>query len=125
MHKILIVDDAMFMRGNIKRILQSTENDYMFIEAENGADAVTTCRLAIDREYHIDLIILDITMPIMDGLSALKEIKTFCPDSKIIMCSSLDQQEIIIDAIESGADDFIVKPFTDDIIINAVQTVLL
>jgi two-component system chemotaxis response regulator CheY len=122
MKRILIVDDAMFMRGNIKRILQKTGEDYDIIEADNGEKAVEACLLSTaSPESAIDLIILDITMPIVDGLTALKEIRKICPDTKVIMCSSLDQQQIIIDSIQNGADNFIVKPFTDDIIIKAVK----
>jgi two-component system chemotaxis response regulator CheY len=122
MKRILIVDDAMFMRGNIKRILEKTGADYEIIEAENGEKAVEACLLStVSSDKAIDLIILDITMPILDGLSALKEIRKICPDTKIIMCSSLDQQQVIVDSIQNGADNFIVKPFTDDIIIKAVQ----
>jgi two-component system chemotaxis response regulator CheY len=122
MKRILIVDDAMFMRGNIKRILEKTGADYEIIEAENGEKAVEACLLStVSKDKAIDLIILDITMPILDGLSALKEIRKICPDTRIIMCSSLDQQQVIVDSIQNGADNFIVKPFTDDIIIKAVQ----
>ncbi|MBR2076769.1 response regulator [Exiguobacterium sp. TRN 1102] len=113
--KVLVVDDAAFMRMMIKDIL--TKNGYDVVgEAENGADAV-----AKYRELTPDLVTLDITMPEMDGLAALKEIRSFDSNAKIIMCSAMGQQAMVIDAIQAGAKDFIVKPFNAERVIEAVS----
>lgn len=112
--KVLIADDAAFMRMMIRDIL--TKNGIEVIgEAVNGKDAI-----AKYRELKPDIITLDITMPEMDGLQALKEIKKEFPDAKCLMCSAMGQQAMVIDAIQSGAKDFIVKPFQADRVIEAV-----
>ncbi|GAB4072523.1 chemotaxis protein CheY [Barrientosiimonas marina] len=116
--RILIVDDAAFMRMMIKDIL--TKNDFEVIgEAEDGQKAVDQFR-----ELQPDLVTLDITMPGKDGLEALKEIKEADPDANVIMCSAMGQQDMVIDAIQAGAKDFIVKPFQGDRVIEAIQKVL-
>jgi two-component system chemotaxis response regulator CheY len=113
--KVLVVDDAAFMRMMIKDIL--TKNGYDVVgEAENGADAVVKYR-----ELTPDLVTLDITMPEMDGLAALKEIRSFDSNAKVIMCSAMGQQAMVIDAIQAGAKDFIVKPFNAERVIEAVS----
>lgn len=112
--KVLIADDAAFMRMMIRDIL--TKNGIEVIgEAVNGKDAI-----AKYRELKPDIITLDITMPEMDGLQALKEIKKEFPDARCLMCSAMGQQAMVIDAIQSGARDFIVKPFQADRVIEAV-----
>ncbi|TDT68557.1 two-component system chemotaxis response regulator CheY [Hypnocyclicus thermotrophus] len=116
--KILIVDDAAFMRMMIKNIL--TKEGYEIVgEAENGAIAV-----AKFKELNPDLVTMDITMPEMDGISAVKEIMSSNPGAKIIMCSAMGQQAMVIDAIQAGAKDFIVKPFQPDRVIEAVSKVM-
>ncbi|HWO77966.1 MAG TPA: response regulator [Bacillus sp. (in: firmicutes)] len=116
--KILVVDDAAFMRMMIKDIL--TKNGFEVIaEAENGAQAVEKYK-----ELHPDLVTMDITMPEMDGISALKEIKKLNSDAKVIMCSAMGQQAMVIDAIQAGAKDFIVKPFQADRVIEAIKKTL-
>lgn len=118
MAKILIVDDAAFMRMMIKDIL--TKNDYEVAgEAENGAIAV-----AKYAELKPDLVLMDITMPEKDGIQALKEIKGADANAKVIMCSAMGQQAMVIEAIQSGAKDFIVKPFQADRVIEAVKKVV-
>ncbi|WP_214827004.1 response regulator [Exiguobacterium sp. s26] len=113
--KILVVDDAAFMRMMIKDIL--TKNGFEVVgEAENGLDAV-----AKYRELMPDLVTLDITMPEMDGLAALKEIRGFDSNAKVIMCSAMGQQAMVIDAIQAGAKDFIVKPFNAERVVEAVS----
>ena len=116
--KILLVDDAAFMRMMIKDIL--VKNGFNVCgEAEDGAKAI--------EQYNAlqpDLIIMDITMPNMDGLQALKAIKKDHPQAKIVMCSAMGQESYVVDAIKSGASDFIVKPFQADRIISTVQKVL-
>ena len=116
--KILIVDDAAFMRMMIKDIL--SKNGYEVVgEAENGARAVEKYKELIP-----DLVIMDITMPEVDGIQAVKEIKKVNPDSKIIMCSAMGQQAMVIESIQAGARDFIVKPFQADRVVEAVKKVL-
>jgi len=113
--KVLVVDDAAFMRMMIKDIL--TKNGYEIVgEAENGAVAVEKWK-----ELRPDLTTMDITMPEMDGITAVKEIKKLEPGAKIIMCSAMGQQAMVIEAIQAGAKDFIVKPFQPDRVIEAVR----
>ncbi|ACL22148.1 MULTISPECIES: response regulator [Desulfitobacterium] len=115
---VLIVDDAAFMRMMVKDIL--TKNGFTVVgEAENGA-------VAVDKfvELTPDLVIMDITMPEMDGLQAVREIRKKDPQAKIIMCSAMGQQAMVIDAIQSGAKDFIVKPFQADRVVEAVKKAL-
>ncbi len=118
MAKILLVDDASFMRMMIKDAL--TKNGYSDIyEAADGVEAV-----AKYTEIHPDLVIMDITMPNMDGLGALKAIKQMDPSANVVMCSAMGQEAMVIEAIKSGAKDFIVKPFKPDRILKTVTTVL-
>jgi two-component system chemotaxis response regulator CheY len=115
---ILIVDDAAFMRMMIKDVL--TKNGFEVIgEAENG-------KVAIERykELQPDLVIMDITMPEMNGIDALKGIKAVNSAAKVVMCSAMGQQAMVIEAIQSGAKDFIVKPFQADRVCEAVRKVL-
>ena len=115
---ILIVDDAAFMRMMIKDIL--TKNGYNVVaEAENGLKAIDKYN-----ETKPDLVLMDITMPEMDGLQALKKIKGADSGAKIIMCSAMGQQAMVIDSIQSGAKDFIVKPFQAERVIEAVKKVI-
>ncbi|MEQ6375336.1 response regulator [Bacillaceae bacterium S4-13-56] len=116
--KILIVDDAAFMRMMIKDIL--TKNGYEVVgEAQDGVQAVEKYS-----ELKPDLVTMDITMPEMDGITALKEIKKKFSDAKIIMCSAMGQQAMVIDAIQAGAKDFIVKPFQADRVLEAIKKAL-
>ena len=115
---ILICDDAAFMRMMIKDIL--TNNGYNIVgEAENGAKAVEKYA-----ELKPDLVLMDITMPEMDGIEALKKIKAADANASIIMCSAMGQQAMVIESIQSGAKDFIVKPFQADRVLEAVQKVV-
>src|SRR5690242_9835850 len=108
MAKILIVDDAAFMRMMLKDIL--TKNGYEIAgEAPNGIKA-----LEFFKAEKPDLVTMDITMPEMDGIQALKEIKGFDSSARVIMCSAMGQQSMVMEAIKSGAKDFIVKPFQPD-----------
>ena len=116
--KILLVDDAAFMRMMIKDIL--VKNGYTVCgEAVDGVDAIDKYNA-----LQPDLVIMDITMPNMNGLEALKEIKKATPAAKVVMCSAMGQESYVVDAIKSGAADFIVKPFQADRIISTVQKVL-
>lgn len=115
---ILICDDAAFMRMMIKDIL--TKNGYTVVgEAENGAKAVEKYA-----ELKPDLVLMDITMPEMDGIQALKKIKEVDPSATVIMCSAMGQQAMVIESIQSGAKDFIVKPFQADRVLEAVRKVV-
>ena len=115
---ILIVDDSAFMRMMIKDIL--TKNGYNVIgEAENGAKAFEKYN-----ELKPDLVLMDITMPEVDGIAALKKIKGADPNALIIMCSAMGQQAMVIEAIQGGAKDFIVKPFQPDRVLEAVKKVI-
>lgn len=118
MSKILIVDDAAFMRMMIKDSLK--KGGYTdFIEAENGEIA-----LAEYKENRPDLVLLDITMLVMDGIQALQAIKGFEPQSKVIMCSAMGQEGMVVEAIKNGALDFIVKPFKADRLLQTVNSAL-
>ena len=115
---ILICDDAAFMRMMIKDIL--TKNGYNVVgEAENGAKAVEKYQ-----ELKPDLVLMDITMPEMDGIQALKAIKAADPSATVIMCSAMGQQAMVIESIQSGAKDLIVKPFQQDRVLVAVRKVV-
>lgn len=117
-NRILIVDDAAFMRMMIRDIL--TKNGYEVVgEAQDGAQAVERYK-----DLKPDLITMDITMPEMDGIAALKEIKKLDGNAKVIMCSAMGQQAMVIDAIQAGAKDFIVKPFQADRVIEAIKKTL-
>lgn len=118
MAKILLVDDAAFMRKVIKDTL--SKNGYTDLhEAVDGADAVEKFT-----ELSPDLVIMDITMPNMDGIQALQAIKTKDAGAKIVMCSAMGQEAMVVEAIKLGAMDFIVKPFKPDRILQTVQKVL-
>jgi two-component system chemotaxis response regulator CheY len=117
-NRILIVDDAAFMRMMIRDIL--TKNGYEVVgEAQDGAQAIEKYK-----ELSPDLITMDITMPEMDGITALKEIRKLDVNAKVIMCSAMGQQAMVIDAIQAGAKDFIVKPFQADRVIEAIKKTL-
>jgi len=115
---ILIVDDAAFMRMMIRDVL--TKNGFEIVgEAENGQKAIEKYK-----ELTPELVIMDITMPEVDGIQAVKEIKKADASAKIIMCSAMGQQAMVIEAIQAGAKDFIVKPFQADRVVEAVKKVL-
>jgi two-component system chemotaxis response regulator CheY len=115
---ILLVDDAAFMRMMLKDIL--TKNGYNVVgEAENGAKAIEKFK-----ELKPNLVIMDITMPEMDGINATKGIKSVDSNATIIMCSAMGQQAMVIESIQAGARDFIVKPFQADRVLEAVQKVI-
>lgn len=115
--RVLIVDDAIFMRMKLKDILE--KNGYEVVgEAQNGYEAIE-----IYKTEKPDLVTMDITMPEMDGVTALKEIKKIDPQAKVIMCSAMGQQSMVMDAIQAGAIDFIVKPFDTDRVIKSLNKV--
>lgn len=115
---ILVVDDAAFMRLMLRDIL--TQNGYEVVgEAANGGDAVS-----LYKKLKADLVTMDITMPDMDGITAIKKIREFDPNARVIVCSAMGQQAMVLEAIQSGAKDFIVKPFDAERVIDAVQKAL-
>ena len=118
MYKILVVDDAGFMRKMVQTHL-SKAGYTDFIEGEDGARAVE-----LYKENKPDLVIMDITMPNMNGIDALREIKSNDPDAKVVMCSAMGQEAMVMDAIKLGALDFIVKPFKADRIVQTVNKIL-
>jgi len=116
--RILVVDDAVFMRGLIRDIF--ARGPFVIAgEAENGVEAVR-----LYRELKPDLVTMDIVMPEMDGITALKDIVRLDPAAKVVMCSALGQEALIAEAIEAGARDFIVKPFQPGRVLRVVQSVL-
>ena len=114
MAKILIVDDAAFMRMKTSKFL--AESGYDVVEASNGAEAVEAYQSA-----RPDCVLLDITMPDMDGLTALKKLRELDPEARVTMLTAMGQQSIVLDALKSGAQDFIVKPFDSARVLAAVQ----
>jgi two-component system, chemotaxis family, chemotaxis protein CheY len=117
MTKILIVDDAEFLRVRISKMLIGDGFDV--IQAENGAKAVD-----IFKNDHPDMVLMDITMPEMDGLTALKQIRSLDPQAKVIMLTALGQESVVLEAIKSGARDFIVKPFERERVLTAINKLL-
>ncbi|HOJ09613.1 MAG TPA: response regulator [Clostridiales bacterium] len=116
--RILVVDDAAFMRMMIKDILTKAGFEIAG-EAENGLRAVEKYK-----DLAPDLVIMDITMPEMDGIQAVKEIRKIDSNALIIMCSAMGQQAMVIESIQAGAKDFIVKPFQADRVVEAVKRAL-
>jgi two-component system chemotaxis response regulator CheY len=117
-HTVLVCDDAIFMRTMISDIL--TQAGYEVVgEAETGSQAV-------ERYQHLrpDLVTMDIVMPDMGGIEAVREIMKFDPAAKILMCSAMGQQALVIEAIQAGAKDFVVKPFQPSRVLEAVQRVV-
>jgi len=117
-NKILLVDDAEFMRLVLRDVLEK-HGFSVAAEAENGRQAIEKYR-----EVLPDLIIMDVTMPDMDGIEALKEIRKDHPGAKAVMCSALGQEAVVLEAIRSGAETFVVKPFNADLLIKTVKKVL-
>lgn len=118
MARILLVDDAAFMRKVIKDTLTKSGYDDIH-EAVDGADAVEKYE-----ELHPDLVLMDITMPNMDGLEALKAIKKKDSGANVVMCSAMGQEAMVLDAVRSGAKDFIVKPFKADRVLKTVTSIV-
>ncbi|MBM7701973.1 response regulator [Metabacillus iocasae] len=118
MARILIVDDAKFMRMTLTSILQNA-NHVVIGEAENGNEAIE-----LYQSLKPDLVTMDITMPEMSGIEAVKHIKKEDPSAKIVMCSAMGQQKMVVEAIEAGAKDFIIKPFDEIRVLDAINRVL-
>jgi two-component system chemotaxis response regulator CheY len=115
--KVLVVDDAAFMRLRACKVLQ--DNGHEVVQAENGADAIRQYA-----EHRPDAVLLDITMPEMDGLEALKEIRRIDPAARVAMVTAMGQQAIVMEALRAGAKDFVLKPFQPDRVLGALQKLL-
>ncbi|HCI28903.1 MAG TPA: chemotaxis protein CheY [Fervidobacterium sp.] len=118
MARVLVVDDAAFMRMMLKDILTKGGHEVVG-EAANGLEAIEKYK-----ELKPDVVTMDITMPEMNGIDAIKEIRKSDPNATVIVCSAMGQQAMVIEAIQAGAKDFIVKPFQASRVIEAVQKVL-
>ncbi len=117
-HSVLICDDAIFMRTMVSDILQGAGFEVVG-EAETGVQAVEKYK-----QLRPDLVTMDIVMPDMGGIDAVREITKFDPKARILMCSAMGQQALVIEAIQAGARDFVVKPFQPSRVLEAVQRVL-
>jgi len=117
MAKVLIVDDAAFMRMRCAKLLEKC--GYEVVEAENGRHAVEVYEASKP-----DAVLMDITMPEMDGLEALKAIRSIDPQARVAMLTALGQQGVVLEAIRAGAKDFIVKPFEQDRVTEALRKLL-
>lgn len=118
MANILIVDDAAFMRMVMKDIVKEMGHNVV-AEASNGLEAVK-----LYSQVQPDLVTMDITMPEMDGVAAVRQIKKIDPNAKIIMCSAMGQQTMVLDAIQAGARDFIVKPIQKERVFEAINKII-
>jgi len=118
MAKILIVDDAAFMRMMLKNILEQNGHEVIG-EGVNGKDGVDKYKELIP-----DLVTMDITMPEMMGIDAVRNIKKINPNAKVVMCSAMGQQGMVVEAIQAGATDFIVKPFQPERVLEAIKKAL-
>jgi two-component system chemotaxis response regulator CheY len=117
MEKVLVVDDAAFMRMRCKKLL--TQSGYDVIEAATGSQAVE-----MYQSDKPDLVLLDITMPDMDGLTALREIKKIDPDARVAMVTAMGQQSMVVEALKAGAKDFVIKPFDQDRVLAAIKKLM-
>jgi two-component system chemotaxis response regulator CheY len=115
--KVLVVDDAAFMRLRASKVLEA--NGHEVVQAENGVEAVKQYA-----EHHPDAVLMDITMPEMDGLAALKEIKRLDPAARVAMVTAMGQQAVVMEALKAGAKDFVLKPFQPDRVLNALNKLL-
>jgi two-component system, chemotaxis family, chemotaxis protein CheY len=118
MPKILIVDDAEFLRLRISKLLCADQ--YEVLEAGNGAEAIETYKASAP-----DVVLMDVTMPEMDGLTALKHIRAYDPRAKVVMLTALGQESIVLEAVRSGASDFIIKPFDRERVLTVIQKILV
>ncbi|MGB9880878.1 MAG: response regulator [Anaerolineae bacterium] len=117
MGKVLVVDDAAYVRAKTVKLLE--EYGYETVEACDGAEAVRRYRAVKP-----DVVLMDITMPVMDGVQAVREIRKEDPNARIVMCSALGQQSMIVEALKAGARDFILKPYQPDRLLTAVRNLL-
>jgi len=116
--RVLITDDALFMRVTLKNILEKSGYEIAG-EAANGKESVD-----LYQQTKPDVVTMDITMPEMDGISAVREIKKHDPSANIIMCTAMGQKQMVMEAVAAGAKDFIVKPFQPEKVIEAIQKLI-
>jgi len=116
--RVLIVDDALFMRNMLKEIFVRAGHTVVG-EAANGEEAIVRYR-----ELKPDLVTMDIVMPLKSGIEALQQIRAEDADARIVMCSALGQDALVVEAVQSGAKDFIVKPFKEERVLDVVRRVL-
>jgi two-component system, chemotaxis family, chemotaxis protein CheY len=116
--RVMVVDDTAFMRMMMRNILEDLGHEVVG-EAQNGLQAVQ-----MYQQLRPGLVTMDITMPEMDGIGAVKKIMQIDPAAKIVMCSAMGQRELVLDAIFSGASDFVVKPIQKDRIIEAINNIM-
>ncbi len=114
---VLVVDDAVVMRMMIKNIL--TKSGYAVVEAESGFDAVEKYKA-----NRPDAVTMDMVMPDMDGIAAVKQIVAMDPAARIVMCTSMGQQQLVVEAVQAGAKSFITKPFQPPKILETLEKVL-
>src|SRR3982074_3978131 len=117
MAKVMVVDDAAFMRLRACKVLQ--DNGHEVVQAENGADAIRQYA-----QHRPDAVLLDITMPEMDGIAALKEIRRLDPAARVAMVTAMGQQAIVMEALKAGAGDFVLKPFQPERVLGALEKIL-
>ncbi|NLE24220.1 MAG: response regulator [Clostridiaceae bacterium] len=115
----VITDDAIFMRTLLRKIIEQSEEYEVVGEASNGHEAIDAAK-----KYQPDILTLDITMPEMDGIQAVKGILNVSPKTRIIMVSAMGQQSMVIEAIKQGAKDFVVKPFDKSRVYQSIKNVL-
>jgi two-component system chemotaxis response regulator CheY len=115
---VLVADDLKFIKLVLRELIEKA-GFRVIAEASNGEEAVD-----LYQSKRPDVVLMDITMPKMDGLAALKQILKFDPEAKVIMCSALGQQSLIVQALQLGAKDFIVKPFREDRVVAAIKKIL-
>ncbi len=115
--KVLIADDALFMRNLLKDILEKSGFEVV-AEATNGKEAVD-----LYREHNPDLVTMDIVMPLKSGIEALEEIIKENPEARVVMCSALGQESLVLEAVQCGAKDFIVKPFKEERVVEVVSRI--
>jgi len=115
----VVVDDAVFMRTLLKRMIEENGAYKVVGEASNGYEAIEKAKI-----HQPDIMTLDITMPDMDGISALKEILKVSPKTRVIMVSAMGQQTLVIEAIKQGARDFVIKPFEKSRVMQAIKNVM-
>jgi two-component system, chemotaxis family, chemotaxis protein CheY len=118
--RVLVVDDATFMRSMIKDILHNASGRYEVVgEASNGREAI-----ARYRELNPQIVTMDIVMPQLDGIEATREILKLDPSANVVMCSAMGQEALVVESISAGAKDFIVKPFTSERVLQVLAKIL-
>ncbi len=118
MARILVADDASFMRQMIREIVEM-EGHEVIAEASDGIEAIDQFK-----NHHPDVVTMDIVMPRRSGIDAVKAILEFDPTARVVMCSALGQETLVTEALQAGARDFIVKPFKPDSVVNTLKKVL-